>query len=239
MAIETMPTPAGSLGAGDLVQVTVIGDQEGQAIDNVWYVRCSAGSTLTDAAAIAELNVLCSVFHDLMVNDILTRTHLGYTLDQILAKKVQFRSGVAGPARFNYGIQATNFYADQGQIDTFEPLNSFSALTVQLITGETTKFFRGYKRFAGIPEADAEGNVLKLSAWTAWKTSADTWLAHFANYLVNDTASLTWKLVVASLSSPIAPPGSSDDTMVADIAGFKVNRVFGSQLSRKEKRRFA
>lgn len=244
MPANTTPTVAGSLASTDLVQVSVLGEQDDQAVNNVWWVSnalLGTGTTLTGAAAITELNTIAAAMRTFYAG-FAGITNLNMRWFAWSAKKVISRAivGTAPNQRgvFTFDIQGLDNTEVVGT-STGDVTNTFTAVSMQLLTSDTGRHFRGGKRFAGVTEADTDDNELTPTAYASWAPLGTDLVADWLAARTSAGCTLQWPLVVAATNLLANTPATVNNVPTSEVQRGIVSRILGSQTSRKKKRYYA
>lgn len=242
MPTGVVPETPGVMAANDNVQITASGDLLGQAVLNVWYATFPTGAVLNGTEVTDELKLLCQAMGTYYVDNILPLLSEKFHLDQIIAKKIggMVLISAGPPAIGKWILQDQNLkeYDENGAL-TGDELPSYVAVTMNLASADSGRHWRGGKRFAGLLEAATDGNILTDTPFGLWQALGDGLLTDWDDAVTAAGCTREWKLTIASntYTDPTgpAPPYYYYSLVVAG----KAARILGSQVSRKQKRRFA
>ena len=188
-----------------LAEITLLSSLEGQEIENIFYYWDITNTPISNMSGIVtqwDANIMASLatptsnavsFVNLKIRDV-----KGTNPDFDLAP-----------------TQATG-------ISGGDVLPAFNAVRIDLI-GQTKLTGRGYKRFAGLPEASTTGNEITAAAKVNWNSLAST-----LNNAVTVGAD-TYFAIIFGKPTPTAPTRSESNLILSAL----VRDIITSQVSRK------
>jgi len=241
-----MAAPIGA--STSIIEVTVSGIADGQAVDNVLTFKSNDYPNPFNPAAVPDLDAFMTRFRTLWRNGILIR--LSEELDILEYLGIEYSGSIPSvppqkpfyqPTRGSSSRLVGVAGTDQGQVagDYLPTFNTVTGRKVTSVAGRTT---RGSIHLAPIVEADTAGDGLTLAAQATFQTSLSGLLANIDADSSGAAAAL-FSLAVLSkknwLYSAIQLGGIRPAPYCTKVQNVVLNSVLGSVVRRKKKNRGA
>lgn len=215
-----------------LLQLIVQGQEDGQTVMNIWYIKVHTVSTDPgDGADVLE------AFVTAYRADILPLCSEQYWVDYYILKEVAPSIPVDGAWTFSDQLLYVGETADTGSLSGAD-LPVFACATGRLVATNYSANFRGSKRFSGLMEVDSDAarpNHLTETARIDWQDA----LILLIDAMDSTTVEMVYEPVVASnLLAQGKDPGNASDlaTFTSVLVGGRINGRLGSQVTRKTRR---